>query len=77
MQQMAEAMNKAAQGMQQGDAQQAADALQQMSDQLGEMQQEMSELQDLQAGIRLAGQLEPPRLSGMRCSISILASEPQ
>ncbi|MBB3210583.1 putative transcriptional regulator [Rhodopirellula rubra] len=48
MQQMAKAMQNAAEAMQQGDSKAAADAMQEMSEQLGEMQAAMEELEDLQ-----------------------------
>ena len=48
MQQMADKLGQAAQAMQNGDSQQAADSLQDMADQLGDMQQDMSELKDLE-----------------------------
>lgn len=48
MQQMADQLGQAAQAMQNGNSQQAANALDAMADQLGDMQQEMSELKDLE-----------------------------
>ena len=48
MQQMADQLGQAAQAMQNGDSQQAANSLESMADQLGDMQQEMSELKDLE-----------------------------
>lgn len=48
MQQMADQLGQAAQAMQNGNSDQASDALQEMADQLGDMQQEMSELKDLE-----------------------------
>jgi septal ring factor EnvC (AmiA/AmiB activator) len=48
MQQMAEAMNQAAQCMQEGKTGEAADALEKMAEQLGDMQAEMQQLEDLQ-----------------------------
>lgn len=51
MQQMSQAMQSAADAMQGGDSQAAADAMSQMSDQLGDMQSAMSELEDLQSAL--------------------------
>ena len=48
MQQMADQLSQAAQAMQNGDSQAAAQSLEGMADQLGDMQQEMSELKDLE-----------------------------
>ena len=48
MQQMADAMNAAAEALSKGDAKQAAEAMEAMADQLGEMQESMEQLEDIE-----------------------------
>lgn len=51
LQEMAEGMKAAQQAMQNGDDQQAAEAMEMMADQLGEMQAQMDELEELQGAM--------------------------
>lgn len=64
MQQMAEAMNQAAQSMQEGKTGEAADALEKMAEQLGDMQAEMQQLEDLKDTIQDFAQTKEQ----MKCS---------
>jgi hypothetical protein len=51
LQQLAQQMAQAKQGLQQGDAQKAADAMAKLADQLNQMQQEMNEMEMLDAAM--------------------------